>query len=305
MRRSSPVCEAFCEVGESLKESMNPRATVKTITVITPCFNAGKYIRETIESVLNQSAIKEGRLRLNYWVIDGGSSDDTTRILDEYAGRGVKYISERDAGMYDALAKGFEKVDGEVCCYINAGDYYHPQAFDVVKEVFDGSDVQWLTGYSVMYNERSQVINFYLHKRYFRRFIRRGIYGRFQPHIQQESTFWRSELLDLVDMSSFRKLRYAGDFMLWHGFASRHELFVVASQLGGFKVHAGQLSSAMDKYMSELESVSAHRATLVDRCLSAFDKLVAKLPSRALLVPLGYDRVIRWDRDRDVWQLPN
>lgn len=282
-----------------------PRQVIETITVVTPCFNSAKYIEETIESVINQRAVREGRLKLNYWVIDGGSSDGTQAILQQYADQGVlNFISEKDSGMYDALIKGFQRAKGELCCYINAGDYYHLTAFDVVKEVFELNPVSWLTGLSVMYNDHSQVINCYLHKRFFRSLIRKGIYGRLQPHIQQESTFWRTELLDLIDKDTLRTFRYAGDFYLWHCFASQHELTIVAAQLGGFKLHPGQLSSAMDKYTSELERICGHRLSLWDRVVSALDLLVAKLPSKRLLVPLGYDRVIRWDRDHDTWSAP-
>lgn len=281
------------------------RKPVETITVVTPCFNSAKYLEETIESVINQRVVRAGRLKLNYWVIDGGSNDGTQAILQRYADRGeLNFISEKDSGMYDALIKGFQRAKGEVCCYINAGDYYHPTAFDVVKEVFDRHPVSWLTGLSVMYNERSQVINFYLHKRFFRTLIRKGIYGRLQPHIQQESTFWRTELLNLLDMGTLRSFRYAGDFYLWHRFASQHELTIVAAQLGGFKLHPGQLSSAMDKYTSELERICEHRLSPWDRLVSSLDLLVAKLPSKKLLVPLGYDHVIRWDRDQDMWTAP-
>lgn len=282
-----------------------PSQSIETITVVTPCFNSAKYIEETIESVINQRAVLEGRLKLNYWVIDGASNDGTQAILQRYADQGVlNFISEKDSGMYDALIKGFQRAKGEVCCYINAGDYYHLTAFDVVKEVMEGHDLPWLSGWHVMYNERSQVINFYLQKRFFRSFIRKGIYGRLQPHIQQESTFWRTELLDLLDFDRLRSYRYAGDFYLWHSFASRHELTVVASQLGGFKLHPGQLSSALDKYTQELAAICGHRISVWDRCLSALDMLTAKLPSRKVLVPLGYERVIRWDRERNVWADP-
>lgn len=281
------------------------RKPVETITVVTPCFNSVKYIEETVESVINQRAVREGRLKLNYWVIDGGSNDGTQEILQRYADRGeLNFISERDSGMYDALIKGFRRAKGEVCCYINAGDYYHLTAFDVVKEVMDTHDVPWLSGWHVIYNERSQVINFYLQKRFFRSFILKGIYGRLQPHVQQESTFWRTELLDLLDLDQLRSYRYAGDFYLWHSFAKQFDLTVVASQLGGFKLHPGQLSSALDKYTQELERICGHRISVWDRVLSGLDMLAAKLPSRKVLVPLGYERVIRWDRDQNLWTLP-
>jgi glycosyltransferase involved in cell wall biosynthesis len=289
----------------STPSSTGTRRPVETITVVTPCFNSVRYIEETVDSVIHQRAVKEGRLKLNYWVIDGGSTDGTQAILQRYADQGLlHFISEKDNGMYDAIIKGLKQASGEVCCYINAGDYFHLTAFDVVKEVMDAHDVPWLSGWHIMYNDRSQVINFYLQKRFFRSFIRKGIYGRLQPHIQQESTFWRTELLELLDYDKLRSYRFAGDFYLWHSFASKHELVVVASQLGGFKLHPGQLSSAVDKYTAELAQISGHHISWWDRVVSQLDLLAAKLPSRKMLVPMGYERVIRWDRENHYWAFP-
>jgi glycosyltransferase involved in cell wall biosynthesis len=253
-----------------------------------------------LQSVLNQTAIKSGRLELNYWIVDGGSTDKTIDLVKGYEGRGVSFISEPDEGMYDALFKGFRQAAGEVCCYINAGDYYHPSAFDIVADIFSTQDVCWLTGIAVVYNDRSQVVDFHLPKRYFRSFIRAGIYGRMQPHIQQESTFWRTELLELVDWSKFRSLRYAGDLFLWYSFAKEYELRVVKAYLGGFKLHAGQLSSAINKYTAEVSAICGPVGISL-RVLSLMDKVISRLPSRPILIPLGYDRVIRWDRVKCAW----
>ena len=181
-----------------------PTAHTMRFTVITPCYNAARYIKETIQSVLAQSAVVSGRVELEYWVIDGGSSDGTQDIALQYADRGVRLVSAPDNGMYDALAKGFERATGEICCYINAGDYYHCAAFDVVADVMQSPSVQWLTGMYIIYNERSHVVLAQQPKRRPRDWIRRGFYGTVLPHIQQESTFWRTALLQDIDLAALR-----------------------------------------------------------------------------------------------------
>lgn len=273
------------------------------LTVITPCFNAARYLEETIESVMGQTAVLSGRIELDYWVIDGASTDGTQEIARRYADRGVKLVSEPDRGMYDALAKGFERASGEVCCYINAGDYYHRTAFDVVADVLQDRAVDWLTGMYVIYNERSHVVLAQQPKRRSSSWIRRGYYGRVLPHIQQESTFWRTPLLQELDLGALRSYRLAGDFYLWHCFAQKHEMRIVGAYLGGFKRHAGQLSEQLQAYAQEMDLICGGPLSPLDRLAAISSQVFEKLMPRRLLIDIGYDRAIYWDYEHLRWKI--
>lgn len=235
--------ESRGEAGSSLSIS---EVSAPLISIITPVFNGASYLRETIESVLGQTY---GRVQ--YIIVDGGSTDGTGELVREYGDRIDTFISEPDNGMYDALAKGLELAKGDIVAYLNAGDYYHPAALSVVADVMESHSVTWLTGMRVFYNENSQVIHCDLPNVYRRSLIRSGVYGGKLPFIQQESTFWRKELLELVDISRLRQMRLAGDYYLWYCFAGRYDLAVVNSHLGGFKFHANQLSGNDRGYREE------------------------------------------------------
>ena len=88
------------------------------ISIITVSFNSAKTIRQTIESVLSQDY-----LDLEYIVVDGASKDGTVNILREYDGK-IKYISEPDKGIYDALNKGIKLATGEIIGTIGGDDFY-------------------------------------------------------------------------------------------------------------------------------------------------------------------------------------
>jgi glycosyltransferase involved in cell wall biosynthesis len=88
------------------------------ISIITVSFNSAKTIRQTIESVLSQDYDD-----LEYIVVDGASKDGTVDILKEYEGK-IKYISEPDKGIYDALNKGVKLAKGEVIGTIGGDDFY-------------------------------------------------------------------------------------------------------------------------------------------------------------------------------------
>jgi glycosyltransferase involved in cell wall biosynthesis len=92
------------------------------VTIVTPSYNQGHFIRETIESVLSQDYP-----RIEYIVMDGGSTDDTAAVVAPYASR-LTFISEKDRGQTDAINKGFRMAKGEIVAWLNSDDTLLPGA---------------------------------------------------------------------------------------------------------------------------------------------------------------------------------
>lgn len=226
-------------------------------SIITPCRNAAELLGETIDSIVNQTAVRDGSVDLEYRIIDGASTDGTVDIAARYASRGVELCSEPDSGMYDAVAKGLRSATGDVVAYLNAGDTYHPRAFEILAEVFTHSEVDWVTGFSVLQNERSQIIASWKPPRFRREFFETGVYlgPHPRPGVQQESTFWSAKLNRTINFEKLRRFRLAGDYFLWHSFATQAPLHSVYSHLGAFRIHHGQLSGSIDAYNEEARSL--------------------------------------------------
>jgi glycosyltransferase involved in cell wall biosynthesis len=101
-------------------------------SIITVCFNSESTLEQTIQSVLNQT-FKD----IEYLVIDGGSTDGTLAILNKYKER-IKFISEKDAGIYDAMNKGLRMAKGEIIGMIGSDDFYPSN--DVLQHVSNAFD---------------------------------------------------------------------------------------------------------------------------------------------------------------------
>lgn len=102
-----------------------------TITIVTPSYNQGRFLEETIRSVLLQ-----GYPKLEYLVMDGGSTDHSIEIIKKYEPWLTHWVSETDEGQADAIRKGFSLAKGQVMAWINSDDYYEPDALWRVAHIF-------------------------------------------------------------------------------------------------------------------------------------------------------------------------
>lgn len=101
------------------------------VTVVTPSFNQGGFIRQTIESVLSQDYDN-----LEYIIMDGGSTDETAAVAREYSSR-LTFISERDRGQSHAINKGFRMARGEIVSWLNSDDIFLPGAISTAVSALE------------------------------------------------------------------------------------------------------------------------------------------------------------------------
>lgn len=101
------------------------------ISIVTPNRGHGRYLRQCIDSVLEQ-----GYPGVEHRVFDGGSQDESIEILKSY-GSAISWVSSRDAGQAAAINEGFRKASGDVVAWLNSDDYYLPGAFDAALEALE------------------------------------------------------------------------------------------------------------------------------------------------------------------------
>lgn len=120
------------------------------LSIVTPSFNQGEFLEQTILSVLNQNYEN-----LEYIIIDGGSTDESVDVIRRYEDHLAYWVSEKDRGQVHAINKGLERVTGDVVAYLNSDDLYLPGAFAAVVEHFnENPECEWLCGDTMMFGEK-------------------------------------------------------------------------------------------------------------------------------------------------------
>lgn len=269
--------------GQNIRDAM-------TVTVVTVTYNAAQYLPDTIMAIRGQTYPN-----IEWIVIDGGSTDGTVDILKANENVIDYWVSEPDRGMYDAIAKGFEKANGEILCWLNAGDIFMPGALYLVAELFGKyPSVNWLTGMQFAHLPGGKIVGCSIPLMYSSDLIRCGVYGKKLPYIQQESTFFRRSLMSTVDLEKFKSFKLAGDLFLWNSFAVRDSLVVACAGFGSFCIHEGQLSENLALYWLEA-STFLKPMTLLVRIKTRFQQVAQYLPVRLKKAVAG-KKFLRWKK---------
>ena len=216
-------------------------------SIITPSYNQGKFIEQTIQSVLSQ----KGNFEIEYIIIDGKSSDNSIEIIKKYDRllknnklqikcNGIKLIwwSKKDKGQADAINQGFKKATGDIIAWINSDDYYAKNTFTKVQNNFIlNPNNLWLTGYCNIVNEYNQKIQKYITK-YKNWWLNHYSYNKLliTNFIRQPATFWRKEILDTIGLLD-EKLDFTMDYDYWLRIGKKYQPVVVKECLSNFRIH--------------------------------------------------------------------
>jgi len=174
------------------------------VSIITPSYNQGCFIEETILSVKNQSYSN-----IEHIVIDGGSSDETVKILKKYTPQ-IKWISEPDNGQTHAINKGLHRCNGKYIAYLNSDDLYLPETIKTVVDFFSSHpDIDLVYGDIIHIDKKSHLIN-----KYEPGIIDFEKYLSMPTYLPQPTVFFRRRVLEQTGDFD-EKLHLAMDLDYW------------------------------------------------------------------------------------------
>jgi glycosyltransferase involved in cell wall biosynthesis len=221
-------------------------STLPLISIITPSFNQRQFIEATIESVLAQDYP-----RIEYLVVDGGSTDGTLDVLRRYGDR-LRWRSEPDGGQADAINKGVRLTGGEVLGWLNADDTYLPGAVSLaVGELVAHPQAALVYGRGEFMDREGRVIEPCLHVEPFD--LRRLIHHN-DIILQPAAFFRRAPLVAVGGLDT--SLHYALDYDLWIKLALRYPVRYLPALLARARVYpeTKTISGGMER-LAEIERV--------------------------------------------------
>jgi len=231
---------------------LEDRADWPRITIVTPSYNQGEFLEETLRSVHMQ-----GYPNLEHIVMDGGSTDNSVDVIRHYAPWLAHWQSEQDDGQSNAINRGMAMATGEVCAWLNSDDVLISEALWLVGDTFASHpDCHWLAGsgrLDFIDDGRSGVMSSQQTGRHgFLEFWHFGGGGSF---VFQPSAFWRRELWhDAGGLDP--AMHYAMDYDLWLRFAARTNLHTIGAVLSAAKRH-GDSKTVADRNRQVIEMIRA------------------------------------------------
>ncbi len=176
------------------------------ISIVTPSYNQGEYLEQTIKSVLDQNYPN-----LEYIIMDGGSTDNSVEIIKKYEGHLTYWQSKPDGGQSSAINEGFRHATGEIYAWLNSDDQYIENALLTVGKYFSrNKDCMWCAGTGVSINSKGKVLSKIVpNKLDFKTLCQWKDNGILQP-----SVFFRNNIWEKIDGLNC-ELENAMDFDLW------------------------------------------------------------------------------------------
>ncbi|MFQ5823492.1 MAG: glycosyltransferase family 2 protein [bacterium] len=214
----------------ALKQKKRP-----LVSIITPSYNQGCFIEQTIKSVLSQNY-----KNIEYIVIDGGSTDTTLDILNKYNGQ-FTWISEPDRGQADAINKGLKMAKGELLAWLNSDDTYLPGAIKkVVRFMQKHPEYKMVYGEGYYISKNSKIINRYPTEPF--------DYWRLSQtcYICQPTVFFTRDVFENIGYLDVN-LKACLDYDYWIRIGSQFKVAKIDEYLAAFRIHSNNKTITLKK----------------------------------------------------------
>ncbi len=252
------------------------------ISIITPSYNQGRFLEKTIKSVINQRYPN-----LEYIIIDGGSTDNSLKIIKKYEKYLKYWVSEKDRGQTHAINKGLRKATGDILAYLNSDDKLMDKSLFFINYIFQKyKNVDVVYGHRILIDTKDKQIGRWINYRHDPKVL------RFIDYIPQETMFWTKKAWIKVGKKLDEKFKFAMDWDLIIKFLDKKLKFKrLPYFLGYFRVHQKQ-KTQNKKINKEVEYIRYKQfKTKIPQ--QDIDKLLIKYRRKAAIISFLFDLGIR------------
>jgi len=220
----------WTEESLQLPDKMSDGSTWPKISIVTPSLNQGRFIEETIRSVLLQ-----GYPNLEYIIIDGGSTDDSVHIIKKYEKWLSYWVSEYDKGQAQAINKGFKMASGDIVAWLNSDDFYEKSIMSIVANQLLSKKYDIIYGNSNDVDSEGNFIQSIILSPF------NILEAFFCNPIQQHSCFWKYSVFKDCGLL-LEKYHYAFDHEFWIRCALKKKFNYLPITFANYRQHPNSKS---------------------------------------------------------------
>jgi glycosyltransferase involved in cell wall biosynthesis len=251
------------------------------ISIITPSFNQGRFIEETILSVLDQNYPN-----IEYIIMDGGSNDNTVEVIKKYESRLAYWVSEKDNGQTHAINKGFERATGDIITWINSDDVYCEGSLQAIADYFNrNQDCQWLAGNLLFMNESGQT--------YIRKYPnsapwleRNAMMSIYQPNV-----FLRRSILHTIGYPR-EEFHMTMDYEWFCRIAQQYSIHIIDKDIAKFRWHSDSKSSSVPNSLNQ-QIYHREAISIIRKYHKRFAWFIDRFPKLTLFFWFRIEKVMR------------
>lgn len=224
----------WSNAGQALPERMSDGSPWPSISIVTPSYNQGEFIEKTIQSVISQEYPN-----LEYFIIDGGSTDNSVEIIKKYSNYITGWVSQKDKGAWDAILKGSKMCTGKWFNWLNSDDLLMPNSLKNFAEIANTYHTyKWISGSRIDINEEGYYV------RSTCPWIRSPSLLAFgQGFFPQDATFIELEEFNNASKQVPKDLRNIFDTALHNILLTRSKPLLTTAIFSAMRWHSQQLTS--------------------------------------------------------------
>ncbi len=236
------------------------------LSIITPSYNQGVFLKRTIDSVLEQNVPD-----LELLVFDGGSTDHSVEILQSYGNR-ITYVSQKDDGQSDAVNQGLRAARGEIIGWLNSDDVYYSGVLQAVIDVFDKNpDIDVIYGRADHIDVDDRYIEDY--------YTEAWDYERLKEvcYICQPAVFFRKSIVEKYGVLN-KELKFCMDYEYWLRIGGEKPFYFLDLKLAGSRLYSDNKTLGSRKAVHEeiIKMLKSKFGTVPERWIYNFAHVVAE-----------------------------